>query len=107
MLLKLVEVLVPEPFVFVNPPGHLAKRFTSKRYEDFTTLFPAFNQSSPFEKLQVFGHSIESSVEWFCDIQKSRRPMGELPDDCSPGRVRNRRQYIGEGIHRHTLHHKV
>jgi len=49
IMLKLVEALVPEPFVLMNPSSHLAKWFTSKRYEDFATLFPAFNESSSFE----------------------------------------------------------
>jgi hypothetical protein len=49
ILLKLVEARVPEPFVLVDPSSDLAKRFTTKRYEDFATLFPAFNESGSFE----------------------------------------------------------
>jgi len=47
----------------------------------------------------VFRYCIQSSVEWFCDIQKSSWPMRELPNDCSPSWVRNRGQYVCQLIH--------
>src|ERR1700722_17843422 len=58
ILLKLIKVFVPEPLVLMHPARNLAKRFTSKRYEDFATLFLAFNESSYFEPLKMFRHRV-------------------------------------------------
>jgi len=49
ILFKLVEALVPEPLVLMNPSGHLSKWFSSKRYEDFPAAFPAFDKPRSFE----------------------------------------------------------
>jgi hypothetical protein len=83
----------------MNPSSHLAKWLASKGYENFATLFPAFNESSSFEELQVFRYGIQSSVEWFCDIQKASWPIRELRNDGSPSWVRNRGQYVCQLIH--------
>ena len=58
ILLKLIEALVPEPFVLMNPSGYLTERFASKRDEDFAALSPAFNESRSFKQLQMFRHRV-------------------------------------------------
>jgi hypothetical protein len=57
-LLKLIEALVPEPFVLMQPSCDIPKRLTSERYEDLTTLFSTFDEPSSLEQLQVFRHRV-------------------------------------------------
>jgi hypothetical protein len=47
----------------------------------------------------VFRYCIQSSVERFCDVQKSGWTIRELCNDCSPSWVRNRGQYVCQLIH--------
>jgi hypothetical protein len=89
----------PETLIFIHPIRHLAKRFTSKRNEDFSPLFLPFNQSGPLEQLQVFGHSVQSGVERLRDIEESGWPIRQLPNNRSPRRVRNCGQDIAQMIH--------
>src|SRR5690348_1567702 len=99
VLLKLIEAFVPEPLVLMHPSRDLPKWFRSKRNEDFATLFPALNESSSLEKLQMFRHRVEGSVERLCDFKESSRPTGELADDRTPSRVGNGGQNGAESIH--------
>ena len=68
MLLKLIEALVPEPLVPMDPSRNLAKGFPSKRYVNFASLLFAFNKARPFEQFQMFGHRVQGSVERLCDV---------------------------------------
>src|SRR5260370_26652553 len=96
---ELIEALVPEALIFIHPSRHLAKWFASKRNEDFSTLFPAFNQPGSLKQLQVFRHCIQSGVERLRDIQESGWPIRQLPNNRSPGRVRDCGQDIAQVIH--------
>src|SRR5262249_32080878 len=86
---ELIEPLVPETLIFIHPSHHFAKWFTSKRNEDFSTLFPAFNQPCSLKQLQVFRHRVQGGVERLGDIKESGWTIGQLPNNRSPRWVRN------------------
>ncbi len=99
MLLKLIEAFVPETLVLVHPSRNLPKGFRSKRYVNFAPLPLALNQARPFQQLQVLRHRVQGSVEWLCNVRKSGRSTGQLPNNRSPSRMRNRCQHICQLIH--------
>lgn len=68
MLFKLIEPLVPEPLVLVQPPCHFSKRLAPKRDQDFTPLFFSSDEPRSFEQLQMFRYRIQRGIDWLCDI---------------------------------------
>ena len=71
MLFELVEVLVPESFVVVNPSRNLPEGFSPEGDEDLSALFPALDETGSFEQLKVFGHRVQGGVEGLRDVQES------------------------------------
>lgn len=83
----------------MHPSRNLAQGFTSKRNVDFAPLFSALDESGSFEQLQVFGHGIQSGVEWLRNFEKPRRPVCESANNCSPSGVGNGYQNVCQLIH--------
>ncbi len=98
-LLKLVEAFVPEPIVLMHPARCLSQGLPSKRNDDFTPLFPSFNESGSLKQLEMFSHCIQSGVKRLGDVQESGRSVRQLPDYRPPGRVRKSVEHIGQLIH--------
>src|SRR4051794_22244286 len=99
MTLEPIEALVPEALVRVHPNGHLAQGFAAKRDDDLPTLPSTLDEPGSLKQLQVFRHRVQSRVERLCDIRESGRSLRQLPNDRSPGRVRNGAEDVTQVIH--------
>ena len=99
VLLELIEAFVPEPLVRVNPYGHIAKWLASQGNEHLAAALLAVDEARAFQELQVLRHCVQCSVERLGHIEEPGRSVCELPNDRSPGGVRNGDQNVRELIH--------
>ena len=99
MELELVELLVPEPFIFVHPSRCQAKRLRAKRDENFPPSFFPFDQPGTLEQFEVLCNGVEGDIEQLGDIQETGRPVRQLSDDRATRRVRDGAENVRQLIH--------
>src|SRR5450432_1675150 len=99
MELELVELLVPEPFIFVHPSRCQAKWFRAKRDENFPPSFFPFDQPGTLEQFEVLCNGVEGDIEQLGDIQETGRPVRQLSDDRATRRVRDGAENVRQLIH--------
>jgi hypothetical protein len=84
---KVVEVLVPESFVGVQPTDNVPKWFSLKFNDEFAALPRTPDQTGPLKHFEVLRDSIEGHLEGRCDFGDARGPDRKLSNDGPAGRV--------------------